>query len=493
MIRHTRVALLAMLSSATAILSLTAPGSGNTAAIKGMEKYVSKEATVVLYRPIGWDVYENTGRNWHSVAVADPSSQYEAGLVIGTDSSGAGIYDLVDYIPTSFSRHSTEVALKNAKLSPDGSKLVFEMGYAPQGKGSYTGKCWISQSGGNFTIFSCQAPATEFKNSSRLLLTILTNIRMMRAAGNGASAQLPQPLPLKPMTLSDGSATFAIPANWTFVDLGKCSFVASNPSGPGSFMVCSTEILSPNLGVQLPNVPVSPYLVPHKALQFLAESQGLASDMQFDVTPRADLARLIATVYTAGPVNVEEFVYTYRSHSVPCKGYSFGVSFGSRIGAGWRFWHISAGMPARDFDAFLPTIQKMVQTYRIDDKYAMNYIAEGTRKLRQMVKETADLVARNSRDIHAMMQAAYDERQRSQDYIDYQRTNYIRGQSDWVSGMEGGSVYHTDNWGTRNTATGETLEGKPFDYINFTGANPRYNEQMTPVNSRELYERFVRR
>lgn len=53
--------------------------------------------------------------------------------------------------------------------------------------------------------------------------------------------------------------------------------------------------------------------------------------------------------------------------------------------------------------------------------------------------------------IRRMMQAAYDERQKSMDDIDYQRTHYIRGQQDWVSDMEGGTVYHNDlnrKWGT---------------------------------------------
>jgi hypothetical protein len=39
-----------------------------------------------------------------------------------------------------------------------------------------------------------------------------------------------------------------------------------------------------------------------------------------------------------------------------------------------------------------------------------------------------------------MMQAAYDERQKITDYIDYQRTNHIRGTSDWISG---GTVYQS--------------------------------------------------
>ena len=41
--------------------------------------------------------------------------------------------------------------------------------------------------------------------------------------------------------------------------------------------------------------------------------------------------------------------------------------------------------------------------------------------------------------------------------------------------------------------TGDTWEGKPYDYVHFEGKNPRYNEQMQPVDSRALWERHIRR
>jgi len=59
--------------------------------------------------------------------------------------------------------------------------------------------------------------------------------------------------------------------------------------------------------------------------------------------------------------------------------------------------------------------------------------------------------------------------------------------------MEGGTVYRSDSWGTKNTTTGETWEGRPYDYVHFEGKNPKYNEQMQPVDSRALWERHIRR
>jgi hypothetical protein len=119
-------------------------------------------------------------------------------------------------------------------------------------------------------------------------------------------------------------------------------------------------------------------------------------------------------------------------------------------------------------------------------------VEQGMQRLKQLERETRDKVARNAQDIHQLMQSAYDERQRSQDYLDYKRSQTIRGEQDWISSLEGGTVYHTDTWGTRNTTTGETWEGQPYDYVRFTGSNPKHNEVMTPIDSRELWERHIR-
>jgi hypothetical protein len=84
--------------------------------------------------------------------------------------------------------------------------------------------------------------------------------------------------------------------------------------------------------------------------------------------------------------------------------------------------------------------------------------------------------------------AAYRERQKSMEYIDYKRTGYIRGEQEWVSQAEGGALYKSDHWGL--SREGKTVvEGQDFNYYNYKGQNPRYNETMTPVDiSREVYE-----
>jgi hypothetical protein len=40
--------------------------------------------------------------------------------------------------------------------------------------------------------------------------------------------------------------------------------------------------------------------------------------------------------------------------------------------------------------------------------------------------------------------------------------------------------------------TGEHWEGSPFNYVNFEGNNPKYNESMTPIDNRRLFEQVFR-
>jgi hypothetical protein len=193
------------------------------------------------------------------------------------------------------------------------------------------------------------------------------------------------------------------------------------------------------------------------------------------------------------PASIEEYVYTFTDKERrACKGYTFGMSFGSRSGLNWSFRHLTVTAPANQFNAWAETLGAMMGSYKINERWAQAYVAQGQQRLREMQKQTSAMVARNAQEIRQTMQAAYDERQKSMDYIDYQRTNYIRGQQDWISSMEGGTVYRTDSWGTKNTATGEYWEGKAYDYYHYQGKNPKYNEQMQSVDSRALWERHVR-
>jgi hypothetical protein len=459
----------------------------------GMQKVVTDKASFVLYVPKGWKVQEAAEGQAIQVIASDPSGRSSVFFSTGADPQGANVTSLAKREAAKLGRASPDLEIRSALASRDGSSLVFDGTYSPPKRGKTEFRSWVSLQGGQFACARIEAPAGQLTAMKPTLITVLSNIRVMKGAVAPAAFAAPVRVQMVPYRLRDGSASFEIPQGWQCQDHGKGTFVAGN-SGGYSFISGSVELLTPQMRVNQPGILVSQYLAPSQAWQFITGRYGLASGMRFEkVIPRADMARQMGQVYTAGPVTVEEFIYNFTNkEGHPCKGYTYGISFGSRLGTNWSFRHMTVTAPAERFGAWAGNFASMLASYKINDRWAQEYVAQGARRLREMQQQTSAMVARNAQEIRQMMQAAYDERQKSMDYIDYQRTSYIRGQQDWISSMEGGAVYRSDSWGTKNMATGEYREGKPYDYVNFEGKNPKYNEQMQPVDSRALWEKHIR-
>ena len=456
-----------------------------------MKKYVTEQASFVLYAPEGWKTSEGVQGQFRTVIASDPTGLSVVALFHGVNPAGSDLFALAGHFVNGIRNQYPDLKLPNVMASRDRKNLVFDGVYTDAQRRKKEFRCWMTGTDRSFLYSSIEAPEGQLASSKQLLLTILSNIRIMKGAYQAGTEATN--VPLKPCRLHDGSAAFQIPRDWSFQSLGTGSLIARDPSGLSSFIVGKVDVLTPQANVNIPGAIVSPYLAPHRAMQFLAGRLGLATGMEFlQVIPRQDLNQQLSQGYTAGSATAEEFLYTFLAQGRRCKGYSFGMSLGSRLNINWTFWHITVGAPAEQFDAYAPTFASMVQSYKIDDQFAMRYVAQGMARLRQMQQQTAQMVARNRQEISQMMQSAYDERQRSMDYIDYQRSNTIRGHSDWVSNMEGGTVYHSDRWGTKNTTTGEYYEGQAYNYFNFTGKNPKYNEQMTPIDSRAFYEAYIK-
>lgn len=482
------------LFAALAMSGLLAGGqaAAGPATPPAMQKQVTQQGGFVLYLPAGWKAEEGRDRNLQMLRVADPALRYKVALQLGS-AAGADLLSLARQQVAQIAQLYPDLALSNLGVSGAGDRLKFDGAFADGKGGRREMRAWLSLRDGHFHYSTISAPQGQLEGIKPTLLTILANVRAMKAAqAGGAGERAALPL-LKPHRLADGSASLQIPSGWRVRELGKGQFIASDPAGSPSFMVTSADVITPNLGVRVPGVPISPYLPPDQAWRFLSGAQGLASNMKFlEVNPRPQIAAHVAQVYTAGPVQVADFLYHCDTREGPTKGYTLGISFGSRLDSNWNFRHITVAAPRDRFEDYAPLFGAMLGSYALDEGWVRNYVKQGMERLRRMEAETARKVAGNARDVREMMQAAYDERQKSQDYLDYKRTQTIRGEQDWISSIEGGTVYHTDRWGTRNTTTGETWEGQPYDYVRFTGRNPKHNEDMTPIDSRELWEKHRR-
>jgi hypothetical protein len=448
-----------------------------------MQKQVSPDASFVLYAPAGWETRESAGEGACTVIAVDPTQSFRVAVRIGPGANDA-VTTARDRLGEVFEKPA-DMSIATALVSPDRSSLVADGSYTDAHGARRAFRLWTRVGVDASTISAIEAPEGAMDQNRPMLLTVLANVRLMKGV---MADQTAAPVSLQTYRLPDGSASFGMPPGWGCQAQGAGNFIAGDQDGH-IFMAGSVDLVTPRLGFTPPGGLVSPMLPPSRAWEFITTRLGLARDLRFEgVTPRPDMS---AQSSPNGAINVEEFVYTCTSREGRrLKGYTFGMSIGGGAGLNWVFKHLSVFAPAESFDSYVPTFVAMLGSYRINDTYARNYVQQGMARLRAMQRQTSALISRNAEEIHSMMQAAYDERQRSEEYIDYQRTNTIRGQSDWISEMEGGAVYHTDSWGTKNTATGEYYPGAPYDYVHFEGDNPKYNEQMQPIDTRELYEKY---
>ena len=453
-------------------------------------KKVTEKATFALYLPQGWRAGESATGQYRSLMVSDPQGRHFVALSLGLSPAGSDVVAVTRSLVSSIARQCPGLRLTRSLVARDRRRLMFDATYGT-GAGAREFRAWVSMQGTEFTYASIAAPQGQLAAQRRLLLTVLSNVQVLKGSFQYQGAT-PAQVRWQAYRLRDGSASFQIPAGWRVQDFGKGFFVATDPTGRYAFMVAAVEVMSPRYGRYVRGALVSPYLAPSRGMAFVCAKQGHARNMRFErVIPRQDMARAVSGVYTVGPGTVEEFVYTFTSRQGGAgRGYTFGLSFGTRMDTGWSLWHLSVWAPAAEFGAYAGVFAQMLGSYKVDDEWARKYVAAGMARVRAMQAETARIVAQNARDIRQMMDAAYRERQLSWDYIDYKRTRYIRGEQDWISAGEGGTIYRSDHWGLKNTATGEYVaEGEPCNYYNFRGGGGYPG--LVPIDSREVWQRHV--
>lgn len=454
-----------------------------------MRKVVSNAANFVLYVPADWTVDEGaTAQLWWVVA-ADPASGSGAMTAHGISPVGNDLRALAARFLGARLPRGTDLTIDEARMDVAAGRLYVRGGItgAPHGPQEY--RAWCSVRDGSFTWFRVQAPRGEYEQRKQLLLSLLGNVGSLRNVFGAVPAE---PLRTRTHALPQNAATFELPLGWRVTPLGSIYFLAQDPQAKDSFMVAVAEAITPEMRVRPPGVAVSPVRTASDGLRFFGEASRLMTNMRFtSVTPKPQLAATFAQGYTAGPVTAEEFEYTYDdANGRRRRGYTLGLVLGSRLGINWKLIHVTVSAPPEDFGVLAATFVRMGASYKVDDAYAERYVREGMERVRQMIQETAAIVARNAAEIRTMMNQAYQERMDSQSYIDFLRTGYIRGEASWVSGAEGGTIYKSDAWGIENTTTGDRWDGKPFNYYNFTGGGGYGGLQE--IDRRDLYDRYVR-
>lgn len=109
----------------------------------------------------------------------------------------------------------------------------------------------------------------------------------------------------------------------------------------------------------------------------------------------------------------------------------------------------------------------------------MSRVRELERQTRSKIQSLYQAIEDNQR--------AYERRAADKDASNAKWDDYNRGNSYWISDLEGGKVYRSDPWGLQDLGSGDRVEGAPNNYIHFEGQNPRHpSEYMREASSDEV-------
>ena len=77
-------------------------------------------------------------------------------------------------------RQFPDLQVRNALLSPERNRVAFDGTYSHPQKGRKEFRSWVTLSGGEFSYSSIEAPEGQLAAARPLLLTVLSNIRVLK-------------------------------------------------------------------------------------------------------------------------------------------------------------------------------------------------------------------------------------------------------------------------------------------------------------------------
>jgi hypothetical protein len=284
-----------------------------------------------------------------------------------------------------------------------------------------------------------------------------------------------------------GPLSISLPAGWNLVAQKGRAVAAAQGGGAGFIFFTVFEVLPSSYGiVPPPGVIVSGYEPPAIFAPRIFARFGNRNIRVLGSTPdprtSAECLQRIGRVCDAADVQLS----WVSPEGAACTG-SFKL-INARPGMAGQWFSIVAGIwgPSNELARYLPVLEKIGASFTIDDAYARRYIENGLANLRVQQQRTAQAMQGLYDAIH-QNQADYENRMARKEAAEAKWDDYRRGNSYWISALEGGKVYATDPWGTQDTRTGERYDDPSHRYIHFEGQNPAHpSEYMREVTSYEL-------
>jgi hypothetical protein len=462
--------------------SAAAPTAGTTARrVEPLERYVSRVPPFFLWKPRDWKVRSENQSQLLRVTVSDPEETSRVELSYADNRQGGlDALGLLAATAQEMRRHHPDLAVARVeRCRSDRSCAVGDFAFAGRG-GPVQGRFFFHADAQLAVVRSYQAPAERFSARRPVLLDVLANFHLLSAEG----AATPQPL--VPRRAPDGSLSVSIPANWQFQG-NRGTVVATEPGGASGFMFTTFQVLTRPVGVApSPGVLVSPHHPPAEFMPVLFQKFG-NRDIRILQTAADERTAADCPRYLRRACDAADVTLSWTSpKGAACTG-SFKV-LNATPGPSGQWFSIVAGIwgPSGSLSSMLPTLGRIAGSFTINDQYARGYIQQGVERLRAAQAKTRSAVQGLYQSIEEN-QADFERRSAAKAASDARGDDYRRGNSYWVSELEGGKVYATDPWGTKDLTTGDRFDGSAYGYIHFEGENPRHpSEAMRELSSDEV-------
>ena len=450
------------------------------------EYRVTEDGAFGLYKPKGWKAGTQRYPNGKMVFVTDEKDSSFVSMLFLEEIDPK--YDAVTYTAATMknlTRQIPDLKVIEARGSSDRMRSVVK--YQKKGPGNIPieGKYSFNIKHPTAAVFGYEAPAKNFQERLPTLLTIIANITILDPeAYQRLSAQKgdgrPMTLPMKQTAARDGTCQLLVPQGWN-LSAEKGRALCATPDGDTGFIFTTMEFVGRS---QIPNFDSSKipglhynYMPPADALVVASKHTGSSNHRILERHPNP------ASTTAKGQAEIALVSYASKNN-VPCVGYFDVVSSYPNAAGIWGIIPMGFWAPQDRFPRLLPSLIQIMESFQINQQWAADQVRQGMERVRELMKKTSSMMSKYAEEMRQSSLAAHQNRMKSSDFISYKFSTYMRGEQEWVTGLEGGKIYKTDHYGL--SSGGKTvIEGPPFNYYNYQGERHGH----IPVDiSREVYE-----
>ncbi len=457
-----------------------------------LQPYVAPSKLYALHKPAGWTVREQTGPDSFRVLVESPGRSSKTDMYWARGPEKPDALASVASFWRLLKQTNPDCSFSSVYVSRDNTRAVGDVRYG-SGAASVRGRYYFESRPRSIHAQGYAAPENLLDSQRPLLLNVMASFAFARQQSGpaplpGASAA-PQDIvrvQLVPRRAQDGSLSLSTPADWTFLGAGG-KVVAGAQDGSLGFiftMLDGNPLIPSDI---MRGVIGAPYQPPARALTMFLQAFGHRDIRIHSATP--DHKTIAECRSWNRACDAQDILARWTSvKGAASLGAIKMINFAPSAIGMWSFLIAGIWGPEGDLPRYLPMLEQVAASFQINHQYARHYIQQGLASLRAKQQQTQQAMQDLNR-AREQNQKDWEARQARKDYMESKWDDYRRGNTYWVSELEGGKVYQTDRWGTKDTVTGEYYEGRGYSWTHFEGQNPRHpSEMMREISSYELQQ-----